>query len=145
MGAYHRAEGVAVGEDAGRDRMRASDAERMAVADRLRAALDEGRLTLSEYDERLRLAYAAVTYGDLVPLTADLPAPPAVPPAAPVVPLGARLMPLRGWLAGNVIFVAIWGWSSIAAGHLLFFWPAFILLFTAVGPVRRALRGDSKG
>lgn len=136
-------------DDAGRDRMRASDAERMAVADRLRAALDEGRLTLAEYDERLRSAYAAVTFGDLVPLTADLPAPPAVaapaPQAGPVVPLGARLVPLRGWLASNVIFIVIWGWSSIAAGHLLFFWPAFILLFTAVGPVRRALRGDSKG
>ena len=138
-----------MGGDAERDLIRASDADRTVVADRLRAALDEGRLTLSEYDERLRLAYAAVTYGDLAPLTADLPAPPVVapaaPPAAPAPPLGARLMPLRGWLASNVIFIVIWGWSSIAAGHLLFFWPAFILLCTAVGPARRALRGDSKG
>lgn len=135
-------------DDVERDGIRASDADRTVVADRLRAALDDGRLTITEYDDRLRLAYAAVTYGDLVPLTADLPpAPPVVaqPPPAPVVPLAARLAPVRGWLASNVIFVAIWGWTSIAAGHLVFFWPAFILLFTAVGPVRRALRGDSKG
>ncbi|HKN99947.1 MAG TPA: DUF1707 domain-containing protein, partial [Pseudonocardiaceae bacterium] len=69
-----------MGGDAERDLIRASDADRTVVADRLRAALDEGRLTLSEYDERLRLAYAAVTYGDLAPLTADLPAPPVVAP-----------------------------------------------------------------
>jgi Domain of unknown function (DUF1707) len=32
--------------------LRAGDADRQAVADRLRQALDEGRLTVLEYDER---------------------------------------------------------------------------------------------
>jgi hypothetical protein len=135
-----------VGADGERDLIRASDEERTVVADRLRAALDEGRLTVAEYDERLRLAYAAVTYGDLLPLTTDLPAAPKpAPPAPPAPSLAARLMPVRAWLAGNLIFIVIWGVSSLASHQLQFFWPAFILLFTGLGPVRRALRGNPKG
>ncbi|MDT0202219.1 DUF1707 domain-containing protein [Nocardioides sp. AE5] len=55
-------------------RMRISDADRHNVAEVLREAAGEGRLDLAELDERLEAAYAAKTYGDLVPLTADLPA-----------------------------------------------------------------------
>ena len=47
----------------GRDEMRAADSDRQAVADKLKKALDEGRLDLAEYDERLQRAYAAKTYG----------------------------------------------------------------------------------
>ncbi|MEV6601246.1 DUF1707 domain-containing protein [Actinoplanes sp. NPDC051346] len=53
--------------------MRAGDADREAVAERLRTALNEGRLDLHEYDERLQAVYAAKTYGDLFGLTTDLP------------------------------------------------------------------------
>ena len=53
--------------------MRVGDAERQAAADRLKVALDEGRLELNEYDERLQRAYAAKTYRELDGLTADLP------------------------------------------------------------------------
>jgi hypothetical protein len=56
-------------------RLRVSDHERHAVADLLREAAGEGRLDLEELEERLERTYAAKTYGDLVPLTADLPAP----------------------------------------------------------------------
>jgi hypothetical protein len=59
--------------------MRAADSDRQFVADRLREALDEGRLDLGEYDDRLREAYAARTYGELDKLLDDLPA--VVPPA----------------------------------------------------------------
>jgi len=52
---------------------RASDAEREAVVDRLRAAAGEGRLTLDELTDRLDAALAAVTRADLEPLAADLP------------------------------------------------------------------------
>lgn len=54
--------------------LRISDTERHAVAEVLRQAAGEGRLDLDELDERLEAAYAAKTYGDLVPLTRDLPA-----------------------------------------------------------------------
>jgi hypothetical protein len=54
--------------------VRASDAEREAVVERLRVATVEGRLTLSELTERTEAAYTATTRGELVPITADLPA-----------------------------------------------------------------------
>jgi hypothetical protein len=62
--------------------VRASDAEREAVVERLRVASVEGRLTFGELAERTELAYLAVTRGDLEAVTADLPgmgAPGAVP------------------------------------------------------------------
>ena len=55
--------------------MRAADADRHKVAERLKAALDEGRLSLHEYDDRVREAYAAQTYADLQHLITDLPQP----------------------------------------------------------------------
>lgn len=52
---------------------RAGDADREAVAERLRIAAGEGRIDLAELDERLTQAYAAKTYGQLETLVADLP------------------------------------------------------------------------
>ena len=54
--------------------VRASDAEREAVVERLRVATVEGRLTLSELTERTEAAYTATTRGELASITADLPA-----------------------------------------------------------------------
>ncbi|MFI6520584.1 DUF1707 domain-containing protein [Spirillospora sp. NPDC050679] len=54
--------------------VRASDAEREAVVERLRIASVEGRLTFEELTERSEAAYVAVTRGDLERITADLPA-----------------------------------------------------------------------
>lgn len=56
-----------------RREMRISDAERDGVAAILRDAAGEGRLDLEELDERLNAVYAAKTYGDLEPITRDLP------------------------------------------------------------------------
>jgi hypothetical protein len=69
--------------------VRASDAEREAAVERLRVATVEGRLTLSELTERTEAAYTATTRGDLVPITADLPAVsgPAAAPMRPTAPV----------------------------------------------------------
>ncbi|GAA1157317.1 DUF1707 SHOCT-like domain-containing protein [Nocardioides aquiterrae] len=56
-----------------RSRLRISDADRHRVAEILREAAGEGRLDLTELDERLEATYAARTYADLVPITHDLP------------------------------------------------------------------------
>jgi hypothetical protein len=64
-------------------RLRVSDQERYAVAEVLRQAAGEGRIDLGELDERLEATFAARTYADLVPLTADLP---ALAPVQPVHP-----------------------------------------------------------
>jgi hypothetical protein len=53
--------------------LRASDADRERVAEVLRAAAGDGRLTLDELDERLDAVYAAKTYAELEPITHDLP------------------------------------------------------------------------
>jgi hypothetical protein len=55
--------------------MRAADTDRQKVADQLKTALDEGRLTLHEYDERVSSAYASKTYQELLMLLTDLPRP----------------------------------------------------------------------
>jgi len=76
--------------DAGRDRshlvdrrpaheqaqleLRASDADRDRAAAVLGSALAAGRLTTTEYAQRLDAVYTATILGELVPLTRDLPA-----------------------------------------------------------------------
>ncbi len=75
-------------------RMRVSDAERDQVAEVLREAAAQGRITLDELDERLDAAYAAKTYADLGPLTADLP-PGGGTSASPVPPVAGDRPPER--------------------------------------------------
>ncbi len=65
-------EGWAQGGDE-RSRLRISDNDRHRVSELLREAAGEGRLDMEELDERLAAVFAAKTYGDLVPITADLP------------------------------------------------------------------------
>jgi len=84
--------------------MRVSDAERHAVAERLRDAAAEGRLDWGELEERLEQTYAARTYADLVPLTGDLPsttAPVTRPPQTPVRPVSE--------VTGTKRAFAMWG------------------------------------
>jgi hypothetical protein len=54
--------------------MRVSDAERNLVVERLNHAVGEGRLTLSEFEDRLQAVLAARTHDEMVPFVADLPA-----------------------------------------------------------------------
>ncbi|MCX5410379.1 DUF1707 domain-containing protein [Streptomyces sp. NBC_00059] len=53
--------------------IRASDADRDRIADILRDAMAEGRLTAEEHAERVDLVYRAKTVGELEPLVQDLP------------------------------------------------------------------------
>ncbi|MEU6506576.1 DUF1707 domain-containing protein [Streptomyces sp. NPDC046942] len=62
--------------------LRASDADRERVAEVLRDALAEGRLDMAEFEERLEAAYKARTYGELTPITRDLPAATAPAPVS---------------------------------------------------------------
>jgi hypothetical protein len=70
--------------------IRISDADRERAAARLNQALAEGRITVSELEERLVVVYAARYEVDLVPPLADLPgaavsAVPSTPSGPPVV------------------------------------------------------------
>jgi len=67
--------------------LRVSHEDRDGVAESLRVAAGDGRLTAEELDERLERALTARTYDDLAALVADLPA------------AGTALAPLPGPLA----------------------------------------------
>ncbi|WP_175408549.1 DUF1707 domain-containing protein [Streptomyces sp. TRM64462] len=67
--------------------MRASDTEREQIAERLREAVAEGRLDMTEFEERLDAAYKARTHGELEPLVRDLPV------TAPAPGLASRTEP----------------------------------------------------
>ena len=72
--------------------LRCSDVDRERVAEALREAAGDGRLTLSELEERLDVTFRARTYGDLEPMTRDLP---AGPHPVPGLPVPARTVPAR--------------------------------------------------
>ena len=121
----------------GPNRMRTSDKEREQIAEILRAAMTEGRLTLEEGEERLAAAYAAKYRDELGPLTADLPdggrrALADTPQARAASRRGVRRH------AGFVIAVAtvltlLW---ALSGAH--FFWPIIPLAFLFMGLYRHA-------
>jgi hypothetical protein len=129
-----------------RPNMRVSDAERQAAADRLRSALDEGRLDLFEYDDRLVRAYQSTTYADLDRLFADLPegsalaapqrAAPGVAAARPGnrLPAGPARLPTAlkvlwaVWMSVIMINLTVWSIVSGANGELVYFWPVWVLV-----------------
>jgi Domain of unknown function (DUF1707) len=77
---------------------RASDADRDSAVDILCAAAADGRLTMTELDERAGSALTARTRTQLARLTADLISPrAAVPPELPAAP-GDRWAVLRSLL-----------------------------------------------
>ncbi|MFE5559041.1 DUF1707 domain-containing protein [Streptomyces sp. NPDC056544] len=81
--------------------LRASDADRDRVAERLRDAVAEGRLDMEEFEERLDAAYKSRTYAELEPLTRDLPAPAGWPLGGPVAPPTAAAEPWTGRIGGG--------------------------------------------
>jgi hypothetical protein len=87
--------------------LRCSDVDRERVAEALREAAGNGRLTLSELDERLEATFKARTYGDLQPITKDLPQGPyPIPgmrrgrPSSPAPPLPGSPLPTPRVAAG---------------------------------------------
>lgn len=69
-----------------RPAIRISDADRERAAQRLHTALAEGRITVSELEERLSVVYGARYEYELIPPLADLPSDQPVPVATPVGP-----------------------------------------------------------
>jgi Domain of unknown function (DUF1707) len=62
------------GDAAGHVCMRASDADRERMADTLKAAFAEGRLTKDQFDARIGQTFASRTYAELATITAGIPA-----------------------------------------------------------------------
>jgi hypothetical protein len=127
-----------------REDLRAADVDRQFVAERLKAAVDEGRLSLGEYDDRLKEAYAARTYGELDVILKDLPGfhstaasqlAPAVDahPEAPDEQTG-RVRGNNRWLVGIwsawlvvvSVNVVVWALVSITSNEAVYFWPMWV-------------------
>ena len=127
-----------------RQKMRASDADRQEVILRLRTALDEGRLKMDEYLERMGRASEAVTYGDLTSLYEDLPEsgtlahrPPA-PASRPArtgtpartgwfarLPTALRVL-WTIWAAAVSVNVVIWVLVCVTTVQLVYPWPVWV-------------------
>ncbi len=139
------------------DRIRIGNADRERVVQQLNDAFAEGRLDVHELDERVAAAYAAKTFADLRPLTADLPtgtsaAParhrpaepqPAMPsgPPAPVAGRRGGLEAMRGLFGIFVINVVIWGIVSLTNGHVIYFWPAWVAVPLVLATVSYVVGG----
>jgi hypothetical protein len=94
------------------ERIRVSNADRARAIERLGRAVADGCVTTAEFDERVALAWAAVTRGDLTHVLEDLPAecPPPISPA-PYIVLGHPVLRAvtSAWLAVTVLCIALWG------------------------------------
>src|SRR5690349_331293 len=91
------------------DSLRASHEDRDRVIETLRVAAGDGRLTAEELDERIEIAFAARTYGELADLTSDLPAiGQAITPAASAGPVAPKDLVRLETTSGNLVRVGRW-------------------------------------
>jgi Flp pilus assembly protein TadB len=105
-----------------RSRLRASDSDREAVADRLRNAAAEGRLLAHELEERVARALRARTYGELDAVVSDLPV--ARRPSRPTAPL-ARAGVTVAVVVLAVVVVAV---TALVITGLLTVWACCVLI-----------------
>ena len=118
---------------------RAGDADRNRIADLLKEAHAVGYLTLEEVDERLGIALAARTRGELDRLVADLPPEwragqergqrPVGPPARPRPALPAEAV----WLVPLAIVVTGVILLALLTRGFFFPWPLLWIFFLAFG------------
>ncbi|WP_433724788.1 DUF1707 SHOCT-like domain-containing protein [Actinoplanes sp. CA-051413] len=119
--------------------LRAADADRHKIADQLKTALDEGRLSLDEYDDRVRQAYAARTYAELLIIVADLPRP-GVSAAevsarkAADVRRAERKLPMALlvlwtiWGAVAAVNLMVWFLVAVTVDGYVYPWPIWLLV-----------------
>jgi len=126
-----------------RGALRASDADRDRIIDRLHRAATEGRIAAEELEERVGLALKAKTYAELLPHIADLTAGAAVPMTptstspdlrrkAEIDYATQRREAFFRFLVPNLICWAIW----FMGGHHGFIWPIFVTVPTGLNVVR---------
>jgi uncharacterized protein DUF1707 len=115
--------------------LRAADIDRQKIAERLKSALDEGRLSLHEYDDRVRQAYGAGTYKELLVLVSDLPKPGlSAEEVRAEARRAARRMPTAImvlwtiWAALAAINVVVFGIVVATVDSYIYPWPVWLLV-----------------
>jgi hypothetical protein len=119
--------------------LRAADVDRQQVVDHLKFALDEGRLSLAEYDDRIRVAYGARTYAELLVVVEDLPKPGAKAAdvqaeASAAARRAANRLPLALmvlwtiWGALSAVNVAIWMVVTLTVYGSVYPWPVWVIV-----------------
>lgn len=120
--------------------MRISDTDREHLAIRLGQHFAAGRLTMSEYQDRLDAVYAARTRADTSKLLADLPTDPQPPdPIARARPPQPRWAP---WALTGAICLLVWITTSLVQGRPLEFWPAWVIGPWGIVLLTRRQRAD---
>ncbi|MGI8870191.1 MAG: DUF1707 SHOCT-like domain-containing protein [Mycobacteriales bacterium] len=113
----------------GTNEVRASDADRAGIAERVSNAAAEGRLTMDEADERLGAVYAARYESELNRLVVDLPVQQPKGPAYAGRPRAAMIVGavvLSAFVVSGIVHAAVGDWNG---PH--FPWPLLIIAFVA--------------
>jgi hypothetical protein len=121
--------------------LRASDAERDAVAAELAEHHQDGRLDATEFDERVGRAISARTRGDLDGLLADLPRRAPEQPPVPRRALWPFPVAAVAFVAVFVALVASAGRGPDGPHHASALWMLWWLIPIAIFTARRLLRG----
>jgi hypothetical protein len=122
--------------------MRASDADRDYVADRLRDAAAEGRIHAEELEHRLGIALSARTYGQLDAVLADLPRDGAVARTRRRGPSQLRPATAVALLILFPLAVALATVLLVAVAALITAWAVVVALAALLlGPRARAFGG----
>jgi hypothetical protein len=123
-----------------RSTLRASDADRELVADRLRRAAAEGRLLTEELEERVGRVFAARTYGELDAVVIDLPRT-GVTPRGPRGLSTVRHVPLPALVLLTPIAVAMVVAAVVIVTTLFAAWALIVAIAWLAMGRRAALYG----
>ncbi|MFI9509999.1 DUF1707 domain-containing protein [Nocardia sp. NPDC052566] len=124
---------------------RASNAERDEVVRQLGRHMEDGRIDLAEYDQRVAQVYATPMREDLAAVLADLPKERvSLVKSRPRVPIWQQIEG-SAWLGVSVLVLAIWAAISIGAGAFTYFWPVWVIGPWGAVLVFRMLAGFENG
>jgi hypothetical protein len=120
--------------------LRVADSDRELLAQELREHMLAGRLSAEEFEQRVDLAYKAITRAELDALRADLP----MGIVTLEGELAKRKVKLRrrliqegaGGLGISAVCVLVWLVDGAGGG----FWPAWVMLVTLLPVLRNAWR-----
>ncbi len=112
--------------------LRASNSDRDLARSVLTRARNSGRLTAEEFSERMEATRQATFVGELAPLLTDVIIEPVTTSPLALASAG-RFAGFPGWwLRLTLLLNVIWLVTCFTSGHILYYWPIWPMLGTAV-------------